>query len=379
MKVGILSLPMWNNYGGILQTYALQTILRDLGHETIYVNRQHPKLSALDEKKVELKTFIKKNIMFKKNITVYPNHHQREKISQNTFDFIEKEIKPISGKLYSNSDLQYLKSELIDAYIVGSDQVWRPKYVPNIFNYYLDFVDDEALKISYAASFGTDAWEYSLEQEMRCKELLKRFDNVSVREDSAINLCTDKYDVNTTHVLDPTLLIDKEKYVELIDKYEDGKSEGNLFTYILDENNEAKQIIKKVANKLDLKSFKVMPKVFDVNFNINDDAYDYPSLTKWLQAINDANFIIADSFHGCVFAILFNKPFIAIGNKSRGLSRFTSLFKMFNLEDRLILNLPDLSESKIAEPINWDEVNSILKVKREESINFLIDSLQANE
>lgn len=372
MKIGILSLPMWYNYGGILQTYALQTVLNNLGHETIYINRHHRPKTSSEKLKTNLNKFVKKTILGNKNYPLYPSVSQKAHISQNTLKFIDNEINPITNKLFSFSDLKNESIKKYDAFVVGSDQVWRPNYVPNIYNYYLDFVDNDLIKVSYAASFGTDAWEYTQEESAKCKELLQSFTSVSVREDSAVKLCESKYNVTASHVVDPTMLIPKEHYVELINKYEnEPKTEKGLFTYILDENEEAKKIIDKVARAKGLTAFRVMPKPFDGDFSYKKEEYIFPQLTKWLKAINDAEFIIADSFHGSVFAILFNKPFIAIGNVKRGLSRFTSLFKMFGLESRLILNINDLDDAKINEEIDWKSVNEILHKEINTSTDFL--------
>jgi flavodoxin len=375
MKIGILSLPMWNNYGGILQAYALQSVLNDFGHETEFINRHHRIPSLFSEKKNKFKRFVKQNLLSQDKVAFYPDYRQKKHISTNTLEFIKEEITPITTVLVENDQMKPL-GEKYDAIIVGSDQVWRPRYVPNIYNYFLDFAPKEVLKISFAASFGTDKWEYSPEETKKCRGLLQNFNRVAVREDSAVALVKEKFDIKAEHTLDPTMLLDRRRYMDLVRNYEkETPGNGDLFTYILDSNLDNDKIVGKVSSRLSLKPFKVMPKPFDENFDYNDQEYIFPRLTKWLKAFNDAEFVIADSFHGCVFSIIFNKPFIAIGNKERGLARFKSLLKMFQLEDRLILHPAELNDDLIDSKVNWLAVNEILKSKKEESFAFLQEAL----
>jgi exopolysaccharide biosynthesis predicted pyruvyltransferase EpsI len=91
---------------------------------------------------------------------------------------------------------------------------------------------------------------------------------------------------------------------------------------------------------------------------------------EWIRGFMDAEFVVTDSFHGTVFSIIFNKPFISIANESRGTTRFTSLLKMFNLENRLIFSPEELNLDKVKE-IDWGNVNEILEQDKERAIFFL--------
>lgn len=377
MNLGILTLPLWNNYGGIIQAYALQQTLKKLGHRVELLDYHHD-LSQLDLFKNNLKRFIKYKVLNKVDNAYYPNVKENEFISKNTLNFIKKEFDFKSNKLYNKNDLNNATKSL-DGVIVGSDQVWRPNYTPNIYNYFLDFLDKGKLKIAYAASLGTDKWLFNENEHLKCKELIHKFNGVSVREDSAIEILKDKFDYQSIQVLDPTMLLDKEDYINLIIKYSTDiirdDNNSKIFTYILDNNPLTNDIVNKVNSYLDRNNFVVMPKKFDKNFSVNNPAYIFPPLTDWLRAFNETEFIIADSFHGCVFAIIFNKPFIAIGNIERGLTRFNSLLKLFNLEDRLILSKDDFSEDLVNKKINWEEVNEIRNKLKLNSIKFLKSSL----
>ena len=271
--------------------------------------------------------------------------------------------------------------EKYDAYVVGSDQCWRPCYNAFISSMFLDFVQDKQVKrIAYAASFGTDKWEFTPQQTSVCAPLAKKFDMVSVREDSGVKLCEEHLGVNAVHVLDPTMLLTKEDYVQLIEKEKEPKSDGTLFNYILDPDARKSAFIQKVAKAKGLKAFQVLPKCQtetrtknDVKNRIEDCVF--PGVTTWLRAFMDAEMIIVDSFHGMVFSIIFNKPFWAIGNVSRGMSRFISLLKMFHLEDRL-LDADLLDDVDFSKPIDWTMVNGILEEKRRECKSLLLDILK---
>jgi len=112
-------------------------------------------------------------------------------------------------------------------------------------------------------------------------------------------------------------------------------------------------------------------------FHKNPERFVLPPVTQWLQSFMDAKFIVTDSFHGCVFSIIFNKPFIAIGNEGRGLTRFISLLKVFKLENRLMLKSSELTDTLIFSDINWDQVNEIIKLEQARSTEFLNKNLKS--
>ena len=267
-----------------------------------------------------------------------------------------------------------------DAYVVGSDQCWRPQYNAFLSSMFLDFAKEEKVKrIAYAASFGTNQWEFTQEMTSICSPLAQKFDFVSVREDSGVKLCKEHLGVNAVHVLDPTLLLTKEDYILLIEAEKEPKAKGTLFNYILDPDAAKSAFINNVAKEKGLATFQVLPKCQaetrtkeDVKNRIEDCIF--PGVTTWLRAFMDAEMTIVDSFHGMVFSIIFNKPFWVIGNANRGISRFTSLLKLFHLEDRL-LDANKLQEVDINRPVDWSSVNAILQQKRNECINLLITEL----
>ncbi|MDF7666418.1 polysaccharide pyruvyl transferase family protein [Orbaceae bacterium ESL0727] len=370
-KVGILTQPLVNNYGGILQAYALTQILYKLDYIPEIINRE------FDQKRFfKIKSLIKKLILNKRSWNKII-----QDISINTLQFVYDNI-PSTKKTYYSRNIHKTAHNKYWAIIVGSDQVWRPKYSPCITNYFLDFCQTDSLKkIAYSASLGVSNWEFDTKETATCSNLIKKFDAISVRENSAIKLCQDYLNVSAVQTLDPTLLLDKEHYINLVYSYNEPPINGDIMCYVLDKTADKENIIYHITNQMQFTSFTVMPKksIYDNYDNYDENnhfEYEYPKLTRWLRGFIDAKFVITDSFHGCVFAIIFNKPFIAIGNKERGLTRFTSLLQMFGLEDRLIFNVNDLNESILSYRFDWDKINSIKEKLQIQSINFLQESLK---
>jgi hypothetical protein len=373
MKIGILTQPLLENYGGLLQCYALQTILKRLGHEVWVVQRTTGELQGSTKKVLFscIKQFDKIFLGEKLIKRLRPSTYAK----RNTSYFVLNYINPKTKLITTTETLKKCHIEQnFEAYIVGSDQVWRPIYSPCINNYFLDFLvpQDRTKRIAYAASFGVDEWEFSEEETSVCKDLIKLFDGVSVRENSATALCEKYLGRNDAlHVLDPTMLLEKEDYIRIVEKEKEPKSPGNLFCYILDESSEKNQVVESIASQIDAVPFTQMPKCKLTYENLRDRLEDcvYPSVTAWLRAFMDADMVVTDSFHGCVFSIIFNKPFWVIGNHSRGMARFESLLSMFGLEGRLMST--DSIPVELSSPIDWDRVNTIKKDWQEKSYNFL--------
>ena len=375
-KIAILTQPLRTNYGGLLQAYALQKALRDMGHEVVTDKRPQRFVPYYRKLLSIAKQFVFKYILCRKGIeTIFPYFQTKEDyvvISQHTERFIDQHIQTVDlfqGKKRPTKEM----INAFDTYVVGSDQAWRSMYSPFLPNYFLDFTKGKSCKrVGYAISFGVSDWEFTSEQTTLCKHLVKQFDALSVREDSAVLLCKTYLDVDAVQVLDPTMLLNKEDYINLVEQAAEPVSSGNLMVYILDRTDEKTAILNKVASTLQLKPFEVMPtEKLSYKTKNNLSACVFPPVTQWLRGFMDAEYVVTDSFHGSVFAIIFNKPFIAIGNKGRGLTRFNSLFRLFGLEDRLILSVLDLTIDKINASINFQRVNSLRKINIVNSLSFL--------
>lgn len=384
IKIGILTQPLHVNYGGLLQNYALQTILRDAGYEAETIRW---------EQKFGFRSFlyrIKMQVFHLLYPAKYPkllyqlNKREVDIIRTNTRHFVDTYIAHTEAAHSYNDFLRLSGDGRYDVYIVGSDQCWRPCYNPFLTSMFLDFVQEkEVQRIAYAASFGTDVWELSAQQTEICAALAKKFNLITVREDSGVALCKDYLGVDATHVLDPTMLLSKTDYVDLVKKENEPKAIGTLFCYILDPNKSKNAFIQRVSKQAGLKSFQVLPKYQSrirtrQNVKKHIDDCVYPKVTAWLRAFMDAEMVVVDSFHGVVFSIIFNKPFWVIGNKERGLSRFSSLLRMFRLEERL-LDENELDNVDINSSIDWENVNAVLTIKRNESIKLLLKTLNSHE
>lgn len=380
MKIGILTQPLQSNYGGLLQNYALQQTLVKAGHEVETIDWEGG--SGLRETLYRIKIRVLHALFTNRYppLKYKPNEKELTIIQRNTNYFINTYINHTEAVHSYEEFVKQASKGKYDAYVVGSDQCWRPCYNAFLPSMFLDFVQDKQVKrIAYAASFGTDNWEFTPQQTGVCSALAKKFNLVTVREDSGIMLCQKHLGVDATHVLDPTMLLTKEDYIRLIEAEKEPKAEGTLFNYILDPDERKSAFIQRVAEEKNLKSFQVLPKCQaenrtkeDIKKHIEDCVF--PGVTTWLRAFMDAEMTIVDSFHGMVFSIIFNKPFWAIGNVSRGMSRFTSLLKMFHLEDRL-LDADHLDDVDFAKPIDWTMVNGILEEKRRECKNLLLTNL----
>lgn len=378
MKIAILTQPLKNNYGGALQAYALQMLLTRMGHDVLIIRREYSKPSI----RVRIKrlfrffhTLICKYLLGKKYLrlanpfSLYYDHLPVSKVHDFTSRYVNQ-----SKPIFSTKELSdYFDFNVFDAYIVGSDQVWRPAYSPCITNYFFDCIaaKSNVKRIAYAASFGTSQWEYSHEQTEVCSKLAQLFDAISVREDSGVNLCGIYLKVNATHVLDPTMLLQMSDYLRLINVDESCQETDLLTCYILDDSEEKKKMITSVSN-----CTGCVP--YYSNARIVDNNYLQLTVEEWLDSFRRSKFVVVDSFHGCVFSILFEKPFIVYGNNQRGLSRFESILRVFGLQNRIVTSYDDFlsRQTNLLESIDYSHVRDILAKERTKSLLFLENALK---
>lgn len=337
MKIGILTHPLGVNYGGILQAYALSTFLRKQGHDVIVLNRQS---------NLPLVKRLVKTILVALHHPRYNNPRYKHLVS-----FVKKYInysKPLSTDGQMNG---FVKGNSMDAVIVGSDQVWRTSFAMGYgYNYFLDFVPSGVRKISYAASFGLSKWEYNKEQTTRIQQLLSNFNAVSVREDEGVILCKENLGISAEHVLDPTMLIHADDYQHITSKRL--VEENYVFVYWLGSEDEKRKA---------LESAKIEGKrIIDISLRGSDPLM---SIENWLSYIKYADHVVTDSFHGCVFSILFQKQFTICANNSGGNGRLKSLFTMLEI---------DTNQS----PVDYNAVSARLENLRNYSYDFINKALQ---
>lgn len=370
MKIGILTQPLKLNYGGILQAFALQEVLKRMGHDvrTIHIMIYADEKVTLHRLVSYIKRLIQKYLLGKDVPTAFIMGISKKeyfKRSVNINLFVDTHIR-LTDKLESYSDLPKLASENFDAIIVGSDQVWVPGNMPT---YLLDFTEGWDIKrISYAASFGHSDWRMNAEKTRLCSKYARSFDAISVREDSGVRLCKEYWNVDAVHVLDPTLLLNSEDYLSLV-KVEN-ETEKTLFCYILDSDDLKKCIVANIAKVLCAKVVSTL----NLNKGINDNSNILPSMDKWIGGIYNADFVITDSFHGTVFSLIFRKQFAVMGNPARGLSRIYSLLKLFGLEDRFIYKISQIP-NLLQNEIDYTKIEPIIKKYKVDSLLFLHKSL----
>lgn len=360
MEIGIVTQPLFANYGGFLQNYALQKVLKRMGHEPITIDYFPYRIIFIHMLFVFKTLFL--CLLGKRTITDVKSSLKVRKRSERNEEFVCRNITTTIPVGYYGGNI--VSKYKLKAVITGSDQVWRPKY--NLFclkDTFLGFVKDKRVrKIAYAVSFGNDNWEFSNRQTKGCSILAKQFNAISVRENSGIELCEKYLDVKAVEVLDPTLLLDKEDYIELC-KDIPICNEQFLAAYVLDVDKNKSEFIQKIADEQQLPL-----KIFSAG------KYSKLTIEEWVAMFRDAEFIITDSFHGTVFSIIFNKPFISLSNSDRGNTRFVSLLKNLDLSNRLIKEDSIVSYNQISN-INWTQINKKLNVLKKSSLEFLLKSL----
>lgn len=377
LRIGIYTLPLNYNYGGLLQAWGLQTTLERMGHQVTFIDRPlHPVEAIWKRPKDKVRRFVQRWIKGDRRIRVFEENYEARIypiISQYTQPFIDKHL----HRFLVDTPWQ-LKESDFDAIVVGSDQIWRRPFLGSrekCYNAYLDFAEQWTVKrIAYAASFGTNRWEYDAKDTRRCQQLVHLFNAVSTREASGVQLCEKYLGIQAEHVFDPTLLLDKSDYDKLYDDTNTTQSAGNQMCYVLDQNSQIQQFADILQQKYGLTSFRVNSDADNIYAPVEERIQ--PPVEQWLRGFQDASLIVTDSFHACVFSILYGKPFLVIGNVNRGMERFTSLLSDFGLIDLLITpdsskTLPSLEELKQ----KVLDARALLQDRRRSSIEFLKKAL----
>ena len=367
MKIAILTLDLQTNFGGILQAYALQTVLERMGHEVVHLQAKHSRLhNPVVMPLVWCKRLYRKYFQGDRQLPIFENPYKWA--GKNTDRFISSNL---NCRFLAPEEWNEGLAREYDVIVVGSDQVWRPNYTSDVTRFFTAFLGhSDICRIAYAASFGVAVNEFSDEQIACVREYLKLFSAISVREESGIRLCKELFDVQACQVLDPTMLLRREDYQRFTSTAP--QSPGNLMVYVLDRTEEKDAFIAEFAEKRGLVPFYANSKTeIPWNVDIPIGERKQPPLENWLRGFADAEFVLTDSFHACVFSILFHKPFGVFVNLERGLSRIESLLRPLGLMDRCITDAPvDLDRS-----IDWKFIDNVLMQKTESSLDFLKQGL----
>lgn len=346
MRIGIITQPLLSNYGGLLQNYALQQVLIRMGHKPMTIDLLPPQ-----HRKDKIKHYIR-SLIHLRWPDKWDSPYKRKKIINR---FIFKHIKTtLPVRKYSGAIVKLYR---FDTIIAGSDQIWRPRYNSYLTDMFFQFATPLPIKkIVYGASFGADHWEYDLQTTECCRDLVQQINAVSVREKSGVELCRQYFGIEAQWVLDPTLLLDAEDYERLC-AHIPRAEQSFIAAYLLDVDEKLTDRVKVIARELEL----------PLRFSSVGETKTL-SVEEWLAMFRDATYVITDSFHGTVFSIIFNKPFISVGNSSRGMSRFLSLLEQFGLKDRLS---PKISAEILLRPILWNEINRRKHLLKKDSRAFI--------
>ena len=363
MRICILTQPLEMNYGGILQAYALQKALTEMGHEVTTLRFKPLYAQASSRAEMYWKIFRRFLSKMKGNKAILFSNPEKQwehyrKMNREIERFISENINFLEADIPLNAN----KLPVFDAYIVGSDQVWRPVFSPHLPDFYLGFLEDERpLRIAFAASFGVDGWESSEKETALLRKLAQRFDRISVREASGVELCRNHLGMDAELMPDPTMLLTREDYLTLCPSPVSGiPDQPYIATYIIDPDNKIGTLISDFAERSHLPVVSV-------------GGFDWERGSKpmehWLAGIANARFVITDSFHGTVFSLLFQKDFITFINGWRGPSRYHTLLDTFGLSNRLVC-ADQASEIEIP-PLDNKVVSQILPALRERGLSFL--------
>lgn len=367
-KVAIITLNGYFNYGNRLQNYALQESIGRLGFEveTLINNTQFntKQTCMLDKiKKIKEKNMKEVYEIFYRKIE---NHIYKDLKKKRTQIFKDFSLEHINETDYISEN--HIPEDLLikyDYFVTGSDQVWNPNYRKGSFIEFLTFAPPEK-RIAYAPSFGVS--EIPEEYIENYKKWLSEMPHLSVREDAGADIIKKLTGRDVPVLVDPTMLLTKEDWLSISKTPSNKPMKNYLLTYFLGEiSKDRKKLIIEIAKRNELEIV-----------NLSQVKDKIPFLTgpsEFIDYVNSASLFCTDSFHGAVFSILLEKPFIMFKRKGKSPSmnsRIETLLTKFKLESRLVQNIK--SNEQIFE-IDYSHVPPILQKERDSSINYLKNAL----
>lgn len=363
-KVLVITRHAIANYGSLLQAIATQKVVEDLGYDCKIIDYirtdEYRANSTLTIARTKDK--IRKNpilfllyclIRFPENIII-----------NGKFERIRKKILPMTKLVHSNEEL---RTELEDAdiYMTGSDQVWGPiLYGGYDWSYLLDFVGKDKKKVAFAASFGKMDIDENTAKQM--KKYLSEYDSVAVRENQAQKLLAD-WGIDATQVIDPTLLLNSNDWKKLLD-YSDNKNKGKyVLIYQIHNNKKLSEYAQNFADKMGLPLVRVSAMIHQCFKGGKFVAV--PDLTEFLTYINNAAYLVTDSFHGTAFAINLNTPFVTLMPETGTSARNISLLELTGLTNQIAKDVNDFHV--LDSEVDFTEANRILEEERLKSMDVL--------
>lgn len=362
MKIDLITLHRAQNYGSVLQTFALQLKLEEIGHKVRvldYYPERYTNMGLLRRLKGKSPRFKNPFILLVAKMLIYPSYMRKG----NVFNaFVDKYLNLHPMKFANNDEAKSLTFDA-DAYCTGSDQVWNSHWNECVETaLFLDFVPKGKLVFSYAASIGLS--ELPQNEVEITRQLLDKYEYLSVREDTGVNILNGLGRHDAVQSLDPTLLLTKDEW----DKYTSEKyaEKKYILTYNLHHDPE----IDNYANAL---SKKYGIPVYNISYNWHDVVRKghlcwCPPVEEFLGLIKHANFVVADSFHATVFSIIFEKPFVTITPEIAS-SRISSILNLLGIGARNLNKCEDISV--IETPIDYRTVKKKLAEEQKKSMDYL--------
>lgn len=331
------------NYGGIMTAYALNRMISQWGYSVILLN--HSPLTHND---------------------VY---HDERNIS---YSFMRRHGITYSRPLFADSDFNAL-NDIADTFVIGSDQVWRWDFSwEKGFVYFLDFVKGNKRKIAYAASFGVEHENRPEVNLRKARFYMQRFDAISVREESGVDILRNSYQAQGEWMPDPVFLHPRDEYEKLAEPYP-VPDRPYLFAYILDPNPAKDGLLRRLAESKGL----VPIIVHDGYAAYKNGEPDIPTPEQWLYMMAHSSFVFTDSFHGVCFAHILNKDFTAVSPALRGHARFMSILSCSGLADHLISEAVTPEElARASAPVDWAAVNAVIRRERGKGTLWLRNALE---
>lgn len=361
MKIDIVTLHRAQNYGSVLQAFALQKQIEKLGHQAYildYYPERYTNKGLLKRLKNKSSRFNNPLVLLIAKLLIYPSYLKKG-IQFNKFMHYLNLEKPS----FATNEEGMGRFTDADAYCAGSDQIWNSHWNEGVEKaLFLDFVPKGKLCFSYAASIGLSNIPSNEIDET--KFLLDKFEFLSLREDKGVELVRELGRTDAVQCLDPTLLMSKEEWSQYADDSYNGKE--YVLTYNLHHDPEIDKCAKAIASKFHLQIRNISYNWHDI---VRHGHLDWcPTVEGFLGLIKNAKYVVADSFHATAFSIIFEKPFVVITPEVAS-SRLSSLLKMLGLDDHNINKFTSLNV--IEQPIDYIRVKSIIATKQRESIFYL--------
>lgn len=344
MKIGVITIEKVNNYGAELQATATIKVLQGMGYETEIIdycyyknwNFKDTRISApfvSMSVKGRLMYWVKYRLVNRIVAKILPLLYPTVKRRIQRFEDFHKINTKMSKRYLSMPELYQTKMDY-DVYVVGSDQVWNPSASSSIEPYFLTFAPKEAKKISYASSFGVSNIPASLYEKY--KRLLSNIDYLSVREQTGVCLVKTLTGRDATCVLDPTLLLNKKQWGNIMLAYPHMPSRY-ILVYQLLPSETLPSLAKSIAEEMKCPIYYLAKRAYAVNAPNGMRMIKDAGPAEFLWLIKNASCVVTNSFHGTAFSVNFCTPFYTVLNSKRGSNaRITSLLNSVNLMGRIV-------------------------------------------